>query len=119
MVGNAASGKGGIFSIYFFPFFNKPLASIRRTCGNEDVPLKFYQEINSAITQSLVPLKLTGQLEKAPRESCRVQSASCFSAATVKQAQVAPACRDQRSVSTTIKKLGLYKFYDADKINER
>lgn len=25
---------------YFFPLFYGPLASIRKTCGNEDVPLK-------------------------------------------------------------------------------
>lgn len=106
------------FFLFIFVHFYRPLALIRKTCGNEDVPLKFYQEINSEITQALVLLKLSGQLEKAPREPCRVQSASCFSAGTVKQAQVEPVCCDQRSFSPSIKKRGLYKFYDADKINE-
>lgn len=77
-------GRAEFFLFIFFLFY-RPLASIRKTCGNEDVPLKFYQEINSEITQPLVLLKLNGQLEKVPREPSCVQSALCFSAGTVKQ----------------------------------
>lgn len=84
MVGNAASGTSKILSIYFFPFFTGLWLQLEKR-GNEDVPLKFYPEINSEITQALVLLKLSGQLEKAPREPCCDQSALCFSAGTVKQ----------------------------------
>lgn len=37
------------------------------------------------LTQALVLLKFSGQLEKVPREPCCVHSALCFSAVTVKQ----------------------------------
>lgn len=71
-------------------------------------------------------LKLNGQLEKVPREPGCVQSALCFSAGTVKQVTgrtsvLRPVQRlpgDKKKKKSQKIKLGLCRFYDADKINE-
>lgn len=77
-------GRANSFYL-FFSFFYRPLASIRKHVVMKMFRSSSTQEINSEITHALVLLKLSGQLEKAPREPSCVQSALCFSAGTVKQ----------------------------------
>lgn len=117
MVGNAASGASGILSIFFF-FFTGLWFQLEKHVVMKMFRSRFYQEINSMLTQALEWLKLSGQLEKVPREPCCVHSALCFSAVTVKQVTGRASALWPVQRLPVYKKLGLDRFYDADKINE-
>lgn len=105
-------------SFHFFFFFTGLWFQLEKHVVMKMFRSRFYQEINSMLTQALEWLKLSGQLEKVPREPCCVHSALCFSAVTVKQVTGRASALWPVQRLPVYKKLGLDRFYDADKINE-